>query len=114
MAGMPRKGKALIPVAYMLKLANYCRDAVGVVLNDNKRAIGLRRLTDIEVTLTELTDSYDALLESHKKLRSRIGMRKTREDQKTPPNGAAPNPQTDPDGYKRAMRLELRAKGILK
>jgi len=33
----------------------------------------------VEATMTDLTDSYDGLLASHKKLRSRIGMRATRE-----------------------------------
>lgn len=66
----------------------------------------LKRLSSIESELTEIVDSVSTLHDSMKKLRSRIGMRNLR----SKPNGAdtdLPDPRTDPDGWKRAMRLRL-------
>lgn len=96
---------------YQQRLANFCRDAVMTVLNQNKRAVSLRRMAEVEATLTDLADSYDALLKAHKTLRSRIGMRHVR-DQKIA-NGieTIPDSTADPAGYKRAMRLRLRSEG---
>lgn len=74
---------AVFCVIYVRRLSNYCNDAVNFVVTQNKNAVTLKRMADVEVALTDLTDSYDSLLSSHKKLRSRIGMRKTREDAKT-------------------------------
>ena len=82
------------------------------VKTQNKRSLTLKRMAEVESTLTELTDSYDALLTSHKKLRSRIGMRATR-DQKASNGLDAPDPATDQAGYKRVMRLKLRKEGKL-
>ena len=82
------------------------------VARNSKRSLSLRKLAEVESTLTELSDAYDALLESHKKLRSRISMRQLREKRK---NGTdVPDATTDPDGWKREMRLKLRQSGVLK
>lgn len=45
-----------------------------------KSSVTLKRLTELETELTELTDSYAALMKSHKKLRARIGMRLNRQN----------------------------------
>jgi len=76
----------------------------------DRRAPGLKRLADIECELTELKDAYDSLLTSHKKLRSRIGMRKNRDDQAQPDDGM-PEPNA-PDWKKRA-RVALAKAGKL-
>jgi hypothetical protein len=75
---------AVFCVVYVRRLSNYCRDAAGFVINQNKNAVSLRRMAEVEATLTELTDSYDSLLKSHKLLRSRIGMRNNREAKENP------------------------------
>jgi len=92
---------------FVIKLANYCKLAVHFVENQNKNAVSLRRMAEVEATLTDLTDSYDALLAQHKKLRSRIGMRKVREDAgKKPATGLN---STDKD----EVRLAAKAANLL-
>lgn len=83
------------------------RNAINRMENDNKRSLSLRKMAEVEASLSELTDAYDALLTSHKKLRSRIGMRHHRERK-----NEVPDPQQDPAGYKRAMRLKLNARNL--
>ncbi|MEN8197166.1 MAG: hypothetical protein ABFS30_11735 [Pseudomonadota bacterium] len=96
---------------YVIFLARYCYNAVRFIQTQNKRAVSLARLAEVEATLTELSDAYDALLSRHRKLRARIGMRKVRENAQEP---AIPDPAKDPDGWKRAMRLKLKSEGVLK
>jgi len=74
------------------------------IQTQNKRSLSLKKMAEVEATLSELTDAYDALLTSHKKLRSRIGMRANRQDKK---ENEIPDSKTDPAAYKRAMRLKL-------
>ncbi len=72
----------------------------------NLRLKAIKRLTALEIELTEVVDSMASMHESLKKLRSRIGMRNLRAKS----NGAdpdVPDSRTDPDGWKRAMRLKL-------
>lgn len=73
---------------------------------ENSRSVSLAKMAHVEASLSELTDAYDALLSSHKKLRSRIGMRAVRAGNEAA-KAALPDPQTDPAGYKKAMRLKL-------
>lgn len=91
---------------YAYRCWDFCRDTEEFIKLQNKRSLSLSKLAEIETQITELTDSYDALLTSHKKLRSRIGMRANRAG-----NGKSdvPDPREDPAGYKRAMRLKLGA-----
>lgn len=100
---------------YVMRLGAYCRNAVEYVTNQNKNAVSLRKMAEVEATLTDLTDSYEAILSSHKKLRSRIGMRKVREERA---NGhdLDPSAQADADkaATKRRLRLEMKQKGILR
>ena len=103
---------AIISV-YMYKLSEFCRRAVAEVLNRNARSVTMARMAEVEVALTDLTDAYDALLASHKKLRSRIGMRKVREKRENGAESDMPDPRIDPSGYKRAIRLKLRESGAL-
>ena len=46
--------------------------------DDLRRSAPANRVAEISAELTELRDAYDSLLKSHKKLRSRIGMRENR------------------------------------
>lgn len=99
-----------------VRLAAFCRDAVAFVQNQNKNAVSLRRITETECALTELSDSFDALYESHKKLRSRIGMRRLREKRKDPENGLDSSPPADEAGraaYKATLRNKLKSEGRL-
>lgn len=80
--------------------------AANYVASQNKRSLSLKKMAEVEATLSELTDAYDALLTSHKKLRSRIGMRANRQEKK---DNEIPDPTKDPAGYKKAMRLKLNA-----
>lgn len=77
--------------------------ALTFLQTNNKRSLSLARMAEVETSLTELTDAYDSLLRSHKKLRSRIGMRDVREAKKN----EVPDPRDDPAGFKREMRLKL-------
>lgn len=87
----------------------YAQDALDWVRDNNEESLGLRKLAEHEAALTELQDSYEALLTSHKKLRSRIGMRENRAKAKS-------NGEDSPDDYaskKRALRDRAKAKGYL-
>jgi hypothetical protein len=65
----------------------------------------MKRVAEIECDLTELKDSYDALLTSHKKLRSRIGMREIRDREAEAPD--------DPATWKQRTRAALAKAGKL-
>lgn len=91
---------------YTVKLSNFCRDAVHVVMNQNKKAVTLRRMAEVEATLTDLTDAYEGLLKSHKKLRSRIGMRNVREEREN-----AKVIEMQPD--KASLRARAKSTGLL-
>jgi len=77
----------------------------------DRRAPSLKRVADIECELTELKDSYDALLTSHKNLRSRIGMRNNRDEKPAQGEGGMPDPNS-PD-WKRQARVALAKAGKL-
>jgi hypothetical protein len=59
-----------------------------------------RRVQTLEIALAELHDAYELLLASHKRLRSRTGMREYRARQ----DEDIPDSRVDPTGWKRAMR----------
>lgn len=105
---------ALIVVALLsLRLRNVetqINAALHHLADSNKRSIGLKKMAEVEASLTELTDAYDALLTSHKKLRSRIGMRANRDAREQAKQDSIPDPREDPAGYKREMRLKLMRK----
>lgn len=83
------------------------------VNEQNKRSISLKRMAEVEATLTDLTDSYDSLLKQHKKLRSRIGMRENRQRAASEPVAeTADDLSTMRD--KRELRLRCKERGLLK
>lgn len=63
-----------------------------------------RRLAQIEVELAEMRELHESLLESHKRLRSREGMRELRQRRKN--GNDSPDPYTDPEGWKRHMERQ--------
>lgn len=67
-------------VVNALRAQKYANDCVIWVQKENKDAVSLRRMAEVEATLTDLADSYHALLKAHKKLRSRIAMRNRNHD----------------------------------
>ena len=90
----------------------YARNAVHYIETQNKRSVSLAKIAEVESSLTELLDSYDSLLKSHKKLRSRIGMREVREKRKLEDD--PPMSTEGKEQWKREMRLKLRQSGALK
>lgn len=96
-----------------LYIARAASEYAGAAFQYTKHRSEKSQVAAISAQLTELDDAYHALLDSHKKLRSRIGMRELREkrrndDDNAPPPGDAPDPQSDPEGWKRHMRAKLR------
>lgn len=67
-------------------------------------------IAKLSAELTELTDSYNALLKSHKKLRSRISMRENRERKAGDSVGDELGSETD----KKALRIAAKQSGLLK
>ncbi len=97
-----------------LRLVAYCRAAVEFVRNQNKNSVSLRKMAEVEATLTDLSDSYEALLESHRKLRSRIGMRKIRQKRQDDVNSdSVPSGEAEKARYKAALRAQLQREGRL-
>lgn len=88
------------------KLNQYCRDAVDYVQNGNEKSVALAKVMALEAAVTDLTDAYDQVHTSLKKLRSRISMRNKRAADATNGTGE-PDPRTDPAGYKAYMREKL-------
>lgn len=88
--------------AHATAMATYVEEA-------NEKSVTLKTMAELSAEVTDLRDAYESLLQSHKKLRSKIGMREVRARRK---NNAdrdqdVPDPRDDPDGYKRAMRAKL-------
>jgi len=73
-----------------------------------------RDFRGILLHLAELEDNHEALSASHKRLRSRIGMQEMRARRKngddSQPDLDLPDPQKDPEAWKREMRVRLRSK----
>ena len=70
------------------------------------------KVAQLSAEVTELTDSYDALLKSHKKLRARIGMREARRKKADLDTGNGSDLSSETD--KRALRLAAKNAGLLK
>ena len=89
---------------------DYAR-AIHEWMDDNsKRSIGLKKIAELQLEVTDHADLIRQLYDGLKKLRSRAGMRELRERRKLDDNDL-PDPKTDPEGWKKAMRLRLHNKG---
>lgn len=94
---------ALFCTLLCLVATRNAQNAADFVSQGNKRSTTLKQLSEIQAELTDQADAIAALHDSHKKLRSRIGMRHLREQRKDD----LPDSTTDPQGYKREMRKRL-------
>lgn len=96
---------------YMLRLGAYCRDAVEFVQNQNKNAVSLRKMAELETAVTDLSEAYDCLIKGHRKLRSRIGMREKRQRDK---NDAELDPEARTAIEKSQLRARAKANGLIR
>ena len=83
-------------------------EAMRYVETQNKRSRTLKQVAEISADLTELRDAYQALLKSHKTIRSRMGMRDVREKKKAAQNGSG-DVEALTDGEKTDLKAQLRA-----
>ena len=85
---------------------DYAR-AIHEWMDDNsKRSIGLKKIAELQLAVTDHADLISGLYDGLKKLRSRSGMRELREKRKVD-GSDLPDPKLDPEGWKKAMRLRL-------
>jgi hypothetical protein len=84
----------------------YAQAAVQAATAEVSESRFLAELAKLSAEVTELADAYTSLMESHRKLRSRIGMRGLREQRK---DVAVPDPATS----KAELRAELAKAGKL-
>ena len=77
----------------------------------------LAQLAKVSAQLTELEDAYHSLLDSHKKLRSRIGMRELRERRKAEDHDNQESLDLQDEGqraeYKKQLRQQAKKGGLL-
>lgn len=64
----------------------------------------LKRVRNLELTIADLQSNFDALMESHKRLRSRTGMRELREARGS---GVQSVPAGDKSALRRALGLNV-------
>jgi hypothetical protein len=107
-------GLALGAVIFARKCSNYCSRAVDWMAENTAEAVTNSKTGDLERSLTELWDSHSSLLASHKRLRSKYGMRDLRERRSEAQD--ASNGQLDlyTTQDKQALRDELRRTGRLR
>lgn len=91
------------------RAVEYGSDAAEFCEKNNKASVTLKRMTALEVEMTEITDSVKSIHTSLHKLRSRIGMRDLAERKKNEQVGDVPDSVDDPEGWKTAMRQKLAA-----
>ena len=107
-------GASFLVSAVALYLAmqsvKYARASWKYAQNVAQGKLDRAKMAEIDTSLTELTDAYDALLKSHKKLRSRIGMRENRQTSNGQTNLTGLSDERDKD----KLRLQCRASGLLK
>lgn len=90
--------------------------AIEYLHNQNKNAVSLRRIAELEGTMAELSDSYEALLKSVRKLGARARTRANREPEADPvveSGGKAPADEVERARYKARLREALRKDGRL-
>ncbi len=85
------------------------------VKENNSTTVSMRRMAKVEATLTDLCDSYESLLDQHRKLRARISMRKLRSERKEDDilTGPVPVDEAGKAAYKSTLRAQLRKSGRL-
>lgn len=100
-----------------IRSEKYCKSCTEFVELSNKRSLSLRRIAEVEATLTELLDSYEALRVSHRKLRSRLTMREHRQEGKKSQDEvdltSPPVDEVARASYKKALRDKAKASKLL-
>lgn len=85
-------------------------EALDFAKSDKYDPVGRAKIAEIEASLTELSDSYDALLSSQKRLRARIGMRAVRERRGSENDEASVMSGDD----KVKLRMQAKKSGLLR
>lgn len=97
------------------RLAQRVSAAIAYLHTQNKNAVSLRRIAELEATLTELSDSYEVLLKSVKKLGARARTRAARQNgtDEADLSSAPPAEEAERAAYKSRLREKLRKEGRL-
>lgn len=95
-------------VLHARKLAAYAGECASWIEKHNLDALADSKIAELERSLTELWDSHQSLLASHKRLRSKYGMRDLRERRKNGDDTDNPDLFAD-DERKAAQKAKLRA-----
>jgi hypothetical protein len=97
------------------KLGQRVSAAIAYLHTQNKNAVSLRRIAELETTLTELSDSYEVLLKSVKRLGARARTRAARQNGQDKPElpDTAPAEEAERAAYKSRLREKLRKEGRL-
>lgn len=82
----------------------YASDAAYFCEKNNKASTTLKKMTELQIEMTEITDSVVALQTSLHKLRSRIGMRDLAKRREKEQVDEVPDPVTNREEWKRVMR----------
>lgn len=102
-------GLGIAAVLIARSARNYAASCVDWLKESRKTSPEHAKIAQMSAELTELTDAYDALLKSHRTLRSRITMRENREKKRdNEPEGSLES--TD----KKALRIAAKSAGLLK
>lgn len=98
--------------------ANLARRCLEIARENTIEALSESKLAELERSLTELWDSHSSLLASHKRLRSKYGMRDLRERRRD--NGEDqegfdfPDDEAEKARYKAKLRRQCKERGLLK
>lgn len=96
-------------------LAVRVSEAIAYLHQQNKNSVSLRRIAEVESTLTELSDSYEVLLKSVRKLGARARTRANRDKGGDSPidSGAGPGDEVERARYKAQLREQAHQKRML-
>ena len=95
-----------------MRAVRYSSDAAEFCQKNNKASVSLKKMTALEIEMTEITDSVGSLHTSLHKLRSRVGMRELAARKAKEQSDELPDSKTDPEGWKREMRKRLAAQKV--
>lgn len=111
-------GSLIYFVRHVRKLAAYCAECASWMEKNNLEALSGSKIAETERSLTELWDSHASLLASHKRLRSKYGMRDLRERKKNGEDDDSTRDMFSDEekraAYKTKLRNECRSKGLLR
>lgn len=95
---------ALAALVVAAQAVKYARDCTQWIELNNKQSLELKKLMEIETELTMHADLIEGVRKSMHKLRSRIHMRNVNAGNDAT---GAPDPDKDPQGWKRYMNEQL-------